>query len=123
LNLLCSRRLTEFSIAVAIALSVAWVFGLDQNIWVLNAIYFSSYLLVIQIFYLMGRDRNIKRELKRKARLPFVTASHRRNLIYLGGILVLFTASMDHIPGIGKVIPSFGNLFLTAYLFLMSQAI
>ncbi len=117
-----SRRLLDLSVALALSLSVALVLHLDSIEWVLKLIYFSPALIALQIFQLMWIDRRIRRGFKLLPKLPMVGFG-RRNWIYLGGLIALCTSTMDHVPELGKGLPSLGNLALTVYVFFISQAI
>ena len=117
-----SRRLLDISIAAALSLSIALVFGFDSIPWVKQLVLFIPGVTLLQILRLMWIDKKLKRGLKKHPKLPTVGLG-RRNLIYLGGIAVLMTSVMDHVPFMGNIIPSFGNLGLVAYLFFISQAI
>jgi len=117
-----SRRLLDLTILAALGLSVGLAFRFEENPLVLSAMYFLPALTLMQILQLMWIDRRLRRGLKRLPKLPTVGLS-RRNLIYTGGLLVLATSVMDHVPGLPIAIPSFGNIALTVYLFFISQAI
>jgi signal transduction histidine kinase len=117
-----SRRLVELSVLAAMALTVALVFHFDSDPWVRQLVYFSPALIVVQTLHLMWIDRRLRRGIKRLPKLPTVGLG-RRNLIYLGGLLVLGTSVMDHVPFMGRVIPAIGNILLTIYFFFISQAI
>ncbi|MBI4925400.1 MAG: hypothetical protein HY843_05700, partial [Bdellovibrio sp.] len=120
-----SKRLFELSLLTSGFLTFAWLFHYDQKInWILQWIYFSPGFVIIQIFYLMWIDRKLKRGLKRLPKLPTVGFG-KRNLIYLGGLLVLITSVMDHVHWeiMSGVIPTLGNIGLSIYLFFLSQAI
>jgi len=117
-----SRRLLQLSAVVSIGLSGALVFHLEDSPWILQLIYFSPALVVLQTLHLMWIDRRIKRGIKRLPKMPTVGLG-RRNLIYLGALVVLATSVMDHIPWMGGVLPAFGNIALTVYMFFLSQAI
>jgi signal transduction histidine kinase len=117
-----SRRLLDLSLLLALSLTVVLVLRFDSMPWLLEAMYFSPVLVVLQILQLMWIDRTLRRGLKRLPKLPTVGFG-RRNLIYLGGLLALSFSTMDHVPWLGLVVPSLGNLMLAAYLFFISQAI
>jgi len=117
-----SRALLILSVGLSIALGGAIVFDWDSVPWVLRLIYFSPALVVLQTLQLMWIDRGLTRGVKRLPKLPTVGLA-RRNLIYVGALVVLATSVMDHVPWIGIGLPSFGNLALTVYIFFLSQAI
>ncbi len=118
-----SKRIFEFSLLFAVVLTGLWVLRMDSISWVLNTIYFSPALLVFEVAHLMWEDRTLPRDFRQIAKLPVLGLTQRRHFIYIGGLLVLCTSVMDHVPSLGKVLPSFGNLGLTAYLFFISQAV
>ncbi len=121
-----SRRLFEASIVTAIALSIALAFGLDHvpnlSEWLTLAILFCPTFMLVQILDLMWIDHRLRGGAKRAPKVPTVGLA-RRNLIYLGCLAVLLLSVMDHVGWMGTVLPSIGNLALTAYLFFVSQAI
>ncbi len=117
-----SRRLLEVATAAALGLSVALVFRFESMPWVLQAIYFAPAFVVLQTVHLMWVDRRLRRGIKRLPKLPTVGFG-RRNLIYVGGLVVLGFSVMDHVPWMGRVIPAIGNIALSLYIFLLSQAI
>lgn len=118
-----SRRLQDLAMLLALVLSITLLFPFGSlGAWARQLTYFLPVFIVLQILELMWIDRRLRRGLKRIPKLPTVGLG-RRNLIYLGGLLVLCTCVMDHVPGIGTIIPSIGNLALTIYLFFISQAI
>lgn len=118
-----SRRLIDLSLFISISSTLALLFHYDAIYpFILYVVYFSPTFIIFQIFHLMWIDRRLRRGFRRLPKLPTVGFA-RRNLIYLGGILVLLTSVMDHAPWMGPVIPALGNLGLTIYLFFLSQAI
>lgn len=117
-----SRRFFDFSLLLALSLTVGLVLHFESLPWLLEAMYFSPTVVVLQIFQLMWIDRRLRRGFKRLPKLPTVGFG-RRNLIYLGGLLALALSTMDHVTWLGLVVPSLGNLMLATYLFFISQAI
>jgi len=117
-----SRRLLDLSLLLAMSLSVALLLRFDTLPFVMELIFFTPVVIVIQIFHLMWIDRRLRAGLKLLPKLPTVGLT-RKSSIYLGGLLVLSFSVMDHIPELGRIIPSIGNIALTAYLFFLSQAI
>lgn len=109
-----SRGLVAISIAGAGILSVLLVFNYEQVPWILQVMYFFPGMIVLKILQLMWLD--FRR--KRKGQAP-----PRRTLIYLGGLIVLASSSLDHVSWMGLVAPSLGNLALTTYIFFLSQAV
>lgn len=119
-----SRTLFRVSFIGAIVLSGALMVGLEQLIPVLILMYFAPFTIVIQTVHLMSVDVGMKRGLKILPKRPTVgITTGKRILIYLGGLLVLATSVLDHIPFVWDWVPSFGNIALTIYLFFISQAI
>ncbi|MFZ9594943.1 MAG: two-component system sensor histidine kinase NtrB [Bdellovibrionia bacterium] len=117
-----SRRLLHGTSFLAAVLSVALLFQFDETIWVRQLIYFLPAVLWFQIIYLMWIDQRLLQGIKRIPKMPTVGLG-RKNFIYFGGLLVLSLCFMDHIPELGVILPSVGNLSLAAYLFFLSQAI
>jgi two-component system sensor histidine kinase HydH len=60
--------------------------------------------------------------LKKPVRVDFIP-SDRRNWLYAGLGLCLLTCTLDHLPYLGFIIPSIGNLLLTTYLVFIAQVI
>lgn len=122
---LFTRRLLDFTVFASIMLTAVLILHLDATRWVLEIVYFLPIAVVLQLIFIMWTDRRLRRDLKQIPILPGVDflVFLRRNLIYFGGLLVLCTSVMDHIPFLGKLIPSLGNIGLTVYLFFLSQAI
>ncbi len=120
-----SRRLLDLSLGVALFLTGAWFFRADERLnWVLQILYFSPGFIIIQIVELMWIDRRLMHGLKRHSKVPTV-GFEKRNIIYLGGLLVLVTPVMDHVhwDWMSGIIPTLGNIGLSIYLFFLSQAI
>lgn len=117
-----SRRLFTLSLIAAVSLSILLGLHLDGSPWILQSIHFLPALVFFQLVRLMWIDRILKRGFKRLPKLPTVGLA-RRNLIYIGGLLVLSSCVMDHVPFIGVAIPTAGNIGLALYLFFLSQAI
>jgi signal transduction histidine kinase len=118
-----SRALQASALLMAMLLSVALAFGMDSEDWVRGLVLFSPGFIVVQTLRLMWIDRRIKHgSFKRVPKLPTVGVA-RRNLIYVGALLVLASSVMDHVPWMGTVLPSIGNIGLSIYMFFVSQAI
>lgn len=108
-----SRLLLGVSLVLCVTLSIALILGLQRHAWIKSLIYYTPTLLLIQTLILIFQDSKIE---------PVVGLG-RRKLLYWGVLLSLFTCVMDHIPGLWIGIPIFGNLALTAFLYLVSQAL
>ena len=110
------------SLILSVILSLLLALGLETHFWILELAYFSPAIVFIQILWLMQLEW---RELNGANRFPKQApiGLGRKQWIYFGAIFVLVTSLMDHIPGLGKGLPSLGNLSLTVYLFFLSQAI
>jgi signal transduction histidine kinase len=118
-----SKRLRDIAFVAAMGLTVCLLFNFsDSGGWVMQSVYFLPIFIFLQILELMWIDRRLKRGMKRTPKMPTVGLG-RRNLIYSGGLLVLATCVMDHVPYLGRVVPALGNLGLIVYLFFISQAI
>jgi two-component system sensor histidine kinase HydH len=101
-----ARRIFDGSLIASTLLTFCLGLGFDSIDWVKQSIFFIPGAIVILILRMMGVDRD-----------------RRHKWIYLGGLVVLLTSVMDHVPWLGHVIPSIGNIGLTIFLFLMTQAI
>ena len=117
-----SQRILNISILGALLLSGALLLTVVESGLILQLIYFAPIVIVIQVTHLMVIDRHLKRGFKRLPKVPTVGLG-RRNLIYFGALFVLCTSVMDHLPWLGKFVPSLGNVALAIYLFFLSQAI
>lgn len=117
-----SRRLLQLSMVTSVFLSLAVLTHLESVSWILQCIYFSPILIMFQTLQLMWIDRRMRSGMKRLPKMPTVGMG-RRTLIYVGALLVLVTSVMDHVPWMGRVLPSVGNFGLIIYLFFLSQAI
>jgi two-component system, NtrC family, sensor histidine kinase HydH len=117
-----SARLRDATFVLAISLTGAVLAGSDDADWIRQLIYFAPAPVVLQILQLMVIDWRLRRGSRRKPKPPTVGVG-RRTWIYLGGLLVLSTSVLDHVPWLPVAVPAIGNLLLTAYLFLISQAI
>ncbi|MGK5086960.1 ATP-binding protein [Bdellovibrionota bacterium FG-2] len=118
-----SRTIFDFSVLFALGLSAVAILRLDNAVpWLLNLIHASSFLIVVQVLNLMWIDKRLRNGIRRLPKLPTVGFA-RRNLVYAGGLFVLCSSVMDHVPLLGKLIPSLGNIGLMIYLFFVSQAI
>jgi signal transduction histidine kinase len=117
-----SRRLLDLSVIVALCLTVALLFGLENWGWVRLLVYFSPASIFLQTLQLMWFDRRLKLGLRKGKRNPWVGLG-RRTWIYLGAIAVLSLSSMDHLHWTGSIPPTIGNLLLAIYLYFISQAI
>jgi two-component system sensor histidine kinase HydH len=108
-----ARRLFDVTLVSALCLTLCLGLGLDSNLWISRAIYFIPGTVYLLILRMMATRRNTT---------PTVGLG-RRNLIYIGGVLVVSMAVLDHVPWMGRIVPSIGNFALIIYLFFMSQAI
>ena len=118
-----SRRLLEISVVFTVLLTGALLFGVDQDVNLIKQlILFTPGFIAIQTLQLMWIDRGLAQGRLRQSKVPTVGLG-RRNLIYLGALLVLATSVMDHVPWTGHIVPVIGNLALTVYVFFLSQAI
>lgn len=125
-----SRRLLDLAVLGALGLSIALALNYDQDPLVLEVLYFFPGVILLQVLQLMWIDRALSRGIRRRKKAPTVGFA-RRNLIYVGALAVLCTSTMDHVPWDRiwggewgqRLIPVFGNLGLTAYLFFLSRAV
>jgi len=118
-----SRRLLDLGVASAVILSGALVLHFETEPAILQLIYFIPVIVTIQILRLMWMDHKVRHGGTRKSSKRPVVGLNRLNLIYIGGLIVMTTSVMDHVPWLGKAIPSMGNLLLSVYIFFISQAI
>lgn len=122
-----SLRLLQLSAGLGGLLVLAVALGWDRFPMIRQLVYFSPGLVVIQTFHLMWLERNLKSAHPKSNLGPIgrspVVGLGKRNFIYLGGLGVLAFSVMDHVPWMGIILPSFGNLALIAYVFFLSQAI
>jgi len=117
-----SRRLLELSIGVAGMLTMAIMFGLHHSEGMRFFVLFSPALVLVQILQLIWIDYRLRRGEPRAPKTPIV-GMDRKIFIYLGGIAVLCFCVMDHVPWLGRIVPSIANFCLTIYLFFLSQAV
>ncbi len=110
---LSSRILLLGSVSLCLLMTGLILFGLERHDLIKKIIYFTPTLIVVQIVILMIFDRELN---------P-VVGIKRRFLLYAVTLLILFTSTMDHVPGIWVGIPIFGNFALTIFIFFLSQAI
>lgn len=126
------RWLFRFSVFyAAIVIGLEW--GGTETPFIRNLAYFGPSILVFVCVYFMVIDWRLKRTEKRAEktsieRAPTARSSinvglARRTWIYVGALFILGTASMDHIPKFGDIVPSVGNIFLCLYLFIVSEAV
>ena len=119
-----SRRFFRLSLMMAVVLNLLLLFQFEKFYLVKQIIYFSPGFIVLQTLHLMIIDRRFRRGLIRRAKIPTVgLGPGRRSLIYLGALLVSGSSVMDHLPILGEVLPSIGNIALSVYLFFISKAI
>ncbi len=121
-----SRWLFRFSIVASVALTAALLLRAERDpVW-LEIVYFSPLPIVIQFIQLMWIDGMIWFGPPGNAKANSLNLA-RRSAIYIGGLLVLSTSVMDHVPmlntPLGFAVPVFGNLGLTVYLYFISQAV
>jgi signal transduction histidine kinase len=117
-----ARRLLDCTLLISMVMTIALGLGFDSSNFVRQAIYFAPTPIVLLILRMMWIDRTLQKGARRRPKPPTV-GFHRRDLIYVGGLFVLATSVMDHVPWMGTVVPSIGNILLTVYLFFITQAI
>ncbi|MDR3606721.1 MAG: ATP-binding protein [Oligoflexia bacterium] len=116
-----SRTLLSAALVIACILSGLLALGYESRPVILEIIHFAPGAVVLQLLQLIWLDR--KGKVSSSAPSQGGGRIDRRLLIYLGGLLVLAISSLDHVPWLGLVVPSIGNVALTAYLFFLSQAV
>lgn len=118
-----SRFLRNSAFFLALGLSIGLLFGFEQRWdWLRRMVLFMPSLIVIQVVQLMWIDRSLSAGAARPPKAPTVGLI-RRNLIYGGALLVLLASTLDHVPFMGRIIPTLGNFGLCVYLYFISQAI
>ena len=107
-----SQGLWGLSILSAVALSGAWVIAWSRGgvppSFLRDLMLFSPAPVVLQLVVILATRRP----------LPL-----REVIVFGGAFAVLALSTMDHVPWLGHVVPSFGNLLLCVYLILLGQAI
>jgi len=93
-----------------------------DNPIVLGLTYFAPSYLVLVCLHLMFIDWRLKRGLIRRTKISTVGLT-RRYWIYVGALLLLGGAVMDHVVWLGDVIPSVANILICLYLFMVSEAV
>lgn len=117
-----TRWLHRISILYAVTvIGLEWS-ALGERPVVRNLAFFGPSLLVFLCAYLMFIDWSIRRGSVRRAKISTVGLT-RRNWIYGGALFLLGAAAMDHVPILGDVVPSIGNILLCLYLFIISEAV
>ncbi|HRK03109.1 MAG TPA: hypothetical protein PLH57_10640, partial [Oligoflexia bacterium] len=113
----------------AIVLLVLWLGIIEGSFFKILATYAPSFLF-FECVRLMLLDLRRIRARTKDAEPIFLTQSLRNTLrssrrvwIYIGALVLLATAVMDHVPQLGEVIPSIGNGLLCIYLYVFSEAI
>jgi signal transduction histidine kinase len=115
-----SRTLLVAAVVIACILSALLGLGFESRPVILQIIYFAPGFVVFQLLQIIGLDL---RGSVASVSAPQSVGFDRRFLIYLGGLVVLAISSLDHIPFLGLIVPSIGNVALTAYLFFLGQAV
>lgn len=116
------RWLYRISFAYAIAVIGLQFSALSERDWVRGLAYFGPSFLIFVCLHLMYIDWRLKAGGVRKTKIATVGLS-RRSWIYVGALILLLTAVMDHVPWLGDVVPSIGNILLCLYLFVISEAV
>src|SRR5690606_24741919 len=115
----------ELALLLALGLTIALILGLGDHAWVRQLTLFAPGLMLVQTLPLLISDREaaaavaVVNPMRRVSNVRRPVS--RRLLIYTGAVLVLLTSVMDHVPAMGRVIPSIGNFLLIAYLYFLSK--
>jgi signal transduction histidine kinase len=117
-----SRRVLETAILGAVPAGTAIFLGWQELPWFRYLVLFYPSLIGLQTLRLMYIDYRIQKGIPVRPKRPAV-GFRARGGIYIGGLAVMFFAVMDHVPFIGEVLPSFGNIALAFYLYFLSRAI
>ena len=100
------------SLGGSVLLTLAWGFEVHQGEvsfpLLRDIMYFSPATVVLQLLVILATRRP----------LPL-----REGVVFGGALGVLALSTMDHLPWLGHVLPSLGNLLLCIYLILVGQAI
>ncbi len=109
---LVSRALWAVSLLSAVVLTVVWGLSWGRggvaHDSILPVMLFSPITVVLQVFVILATRRPL---------------SLRDGVIFGGALMVLALSTMDHVPWMGHLLPSLGNLLLCVYLILLGQAI
>ena len=118
-----SKRLLEVTALMSLPIATAIFLGWHEE-WIAfrYLVFFYPALIGVQTVHLMLKDYQILKGMPVRPKLPAVGFRARRG-IYIGGLSILFFAVMDHVPAIGEVPPSVGNIALSFYLYFLSRAI
>lgn len=116
------RWIYRISVAYAVTVIGLLFSSLEADPVVRGLAFFGPSFLVFACLHLMYIDWRLKAGAVRKTKISTVGLS-RRNWIYVGALLLLLTAAMDHVPWLGDVVPSIGNMLLCLYLFVISEAV
>jgi signal transduction histidine kinase len=107
-----SSSLWTLSWVSAVGLSTAWLISWPQGgvapSFLRDLMLFSPAPVVLQLLVILATRRP----------LPI-----REGIVFGGALAVLALSTLDHVPWLGHVIPSLGNLLLCVYLILLGQAI
>ncbi|MBI3556132.1 MAG: hypothetical protein HY074_07700, partial [Deltaproteobacteria bacterium] len=96
--------------------------SLSERPVVRSLAFFGPSFLVMICLYLMYVDWRLKQGALKRVKITTLGLT-RRSWIYTGALILLGGAAMDHVPQLGDVIPSVGNILLCLYLFVISEAI
>lgn len=121
----------RLSWAACLLLFFPVVFGLDRTSWIRDLAYFSPTLIVVANLYLLiselvggVRPRGGWGDFSPFSSMEMRSTLKRRNFwLYLGGALVTLLCAMDHVPWMGRVLPSIGLLLLALYFFFIKEAV
>jgi signal transduction histidine kinase len=107
-----SQFLWTLSWASAVGLTIPWTLSWTQGgvppSFLRDLMLFSPAPVVLQLLVILATRRP----------LPL-----REGIVFGGALAVLALSTLDHVPQLGHVVPSFGNLLLCVYLILLGQAI
>ena len=117
-----SKRLLEITALLSLPIGTAIFLGWQEQVWFRYLVLFYPAVIGLQTFHLMVKDYRMQRGLPVRPKLPAV-GFRARGGIYLGGLAILVFAVMDHVPAIGEIPPSVGNIALAFYLYFISRAI
>lgn len=120
---------TRLTFLISVVLVPLVTFGLDTYAWVRDMSYFSPVLIVFALLYMylgeaLGMVNPRGGPLSHISRKDLLNAIRARNTwIYLGGVLVTLTSTMDRVPWMGSTAPAIANLFLAIYVYGLKDVV
>lgn len=113
-----NRGVALYSLVLATLLWTAWG---QRNFMKNLVVYTPAFLFLSCVFFVVHDLYSRKKERFYPAASDKQNLLRRRTWIYIGGVCILSLATMDHVPSLGEVIPSIGNILFCIYLFMVSE--